>query len=449
MTDTTRSNTWPELPTLAEWQTTATAVHMWMQVVGKIRLELGPWINHSWGSALYVTPRGLTASADSLPGAKLRDRFRFREPRACGPRLRRQRAQLPITPDDRGRVLPPDHGRPGRTGYPRRYLHAPGRGRRPDAVRKQHVGCQLRCRHDAPLLAGAGAGGSRVHRAFRARYIGKVSPVQVFWGASIWQCRGIPGARANPSRWRPQLSRLGDAGGLFARARRGGCWAGATTGPPSMPMLSRARRLRRAFDPAGSASTTRGWASSCCRMRPCAPPPRPINTAGFPAKYLRSRGRDRQLGSHRTGISRRPRRQAARGLSERSILPEKWGEMVSGTICDGPVPPRRPTHPAPSTPAALPAHESAFAMTVCTRRRALSSMMSGCCCRTLINRVLTRELVYTGITRARRELHVAGNAQGDRRCAGAACGAVVGAGAEVVGNVGVNPTPFPHLRIGI
>ena len=35
---------------------------MWVQIVGKIRLACGPWINHSWGAALYVTPRGLTTS---------------------------------------------------------------------------------------------------------------------------------------------------------------------------------------------------------------------------------------------------------------------------------------------------------------------------------------------------------------------------------------------------
>ncbi len=53
---------WPMLPPLEKWQDTCTTLHMWMQVVGKIRLELAPWINHSWGSTLYVTARGLTTS---------------------------------------------------------------------------------------------------------------------------------------------------------------------------------------------------------------------------------------------------------------------------------------------------------------------------------------------------------------------------------------------------
>ena len=55
------SNEWPALP-FAEWQDTATTLHMWTQIVGKIRLTLTPWTNHSWHVTLYVTSRGLTTS---------------------------------------------------------------------------------------------------------------------------------------------------------------------------------------------------------------------------------------------------------------------------------------------------------------------------------------------------------------------------------------------------
>lgn len=54
------ASAWPELPPLADWEDTVATVHMWTQVVGKVRLELGPPLNHSWGVALYVTPRGLS-----------------------------------------------------------------------------------------------------------------------------------------------------------------------------------------------------------------------------------------------------------------------------------------------------------------------------------------------------------------------------------------------------
>lgn len=56
------ANVWPELPLFDEWEQTCTTVHMWTQIAGKIRLELFPWTNHSWGSVLYVTSRGLTTS---------------------------------------------------------------------------------------------------------------------------------------------------------------------------------------------------------------------------------------------------------------------------------------------------------------------------------------------------------------------------------------------------
>src|SRR6476620_144632 len=53
--------TLPALP-FPDWKATAKTLHMWTQIVGKIRLGLTPWINHSWHVTLYVTPRGLTTS---------------------------------------------------------------------------------------------------------------------------------------------------------------------------------------------------------------------------------------------------------------------------------------------------------------------------------------------------------------------------------------------------
>ncbi|MDE3180603.1 MAG: hypothetical protein KGM47_13205 [Acidobacteriota bacterium] len=53
---------WPELP-LERWKDTYSTLHMWTQIVGKIRMLLSPKINHWWHSTLYVTSRGLTTSA--------------------------------------------------------------------------------------------------------------------------------------------------------------------------------------------------------------------------------------------------------------------------------------------------------------------------------------------------------------------------------------------------
>ena len=51
---------WPELPS-SEWVDTIETLHMWSQIVGKIRMELSPWTNHSWSVPLYVTPTDVLA----------------------------------------------------------------------------------------------------------------------------------------------------------------------------------------------------------------------------------------------------------------------------------------------------------------------------------------------------------------------------------------------------
>src|SRR6476619_691940 len=69
--NTPSSSLWPSLP-VAAWQDTYATLHLWTQIVGKIRLALAPKLNHWWHSTLYVTPRGLTTAA--IP-----DRFRLFE----------------------------------------------------------------------------------------------------------------------------------------------------------------------------------------------------------------------------------------------------------------------------------------------------------------------------------------------------------------------------------
>ncbi len=57
----TGAQRWPQLP-YAAWKETRETLHLWTQVIGKIRLARTPWLNHSWHVALYVTTRGLTTS---------------------------------------------------------------------------------------------------------------------------------------------------------------------------------------------------------------------------------------------------------------------------------------------------------------------------------------------------------------------------------------------------
>ena len=67
---------WPALP-LEEWEATRDTLHMWTQIVGKVRLALAPMVNHWWQVALYVNARGLTTSAMPYAGGVVEMRFDF------------------------------------------------------------------------------------------------------------------------------------------------------------------------------------------------------------------------------------------------------------------------------------------------------------------------------------------------------------------------------------
>src|ERR1700726_692753 len=67
---------WPEL-NYVDWKETCATLHMWTQIVGKIRLTLSPWTNHSWHVTLYLTSRGLTTSPIPHPATIFEIRFDF------------------------------------------------------------------------------------------------------------------------------------------------------------------------------------------------------------------------------------------------------------------------------------------------------------------------------------------------------------------------------------
>ncbi len=86
-----RTAVWPSLP-LAAWHDTYATLHMWTQMVGKIRLVLSPPVNHWWHVTLYVTSRGLTTSPIPYGSRTFTIDFDFRAtlggrllPRAHGP----------------------------------------------------------------------------------------------------------------------------------------------------------------------------------------------------------------------------------------------------------------------------------------------------------------------------------------------------------------------------
>ena len=95
---------WPALP-LGAWYDTCATLHLWTQIVGKVRLAQTPWLNHSWHVALYVNARGLTTSLIPCQGGGFEIRFDFVEQvldiqttgRSRRPNLRCARSRSPTS----------------------------------------------------------------------------------------------------------------------------------------------------------------------------------------------------------------------------------------------------------------------------------------------------------------------------------------------------------------
>ena len=70
---------WPALPYEA-WQPTCVTLHMWTQIVGKVRLALAPHVNHWWQVPFYVSARGLTTTAIPYKDGNFEMRVRLHRP---------------------------------------------------------------------------------------------------------------------------------------------------------------------------------------------------------------------------------------------------------------------------------------------------------------------------------------------------------------------------------
>jgi hypothetical protein len=181
MTPSPSAAAWPPLP-LAEWQGTHDAIHRWIQVVGKLRLACAPWTNHSWHVTLALTARGLGTG-----------------PLACGDRFYQVdfdfiAHQLRIDVSDGRSAVITLEAQPVARFYARLR----------EALNALDVPMEIHPRpceipeatpfeeDTAPRPYDADAAqrywrvllqADRVLRIFRARFVGKSSPVHFFWGA--------------------------------------------------------------------------------------------------------------------------------------------------------------------------------------------------------------------------------------------------------------------------
>jgi hypothetical protein len=171
---------WPALP-LAAWRETYETLHMWTQIVGKVRLELAPWINHSWGVPLYVTARGLTTSPIPYQHTTFAVDFDFVNHHlrvATSGGIERAFALSPMSVADFYRrtmdVLRSLDIAVDLFARPVEIAEAI-----PFAQDETHASYDAAAAHRFWLVL---VQTHRVLTEFRSRFIGKVSPVHFFWG---------------------------------------------------------------------------------------------------------------------------------------------------------------------------------------------------------------------------------------------------------------------------
>lgn len=172
---------WPDLP-LSAWADTCATLHLWTQVVGKIRLAHAPLINHWWQVPLYVTSRGLTTSPIPFESRSFQIDFDFIDHRleiqtsegavSTILLIARSVADFYAEVMDRLREL----------GLETRIWTMPVEI--PDAIPfehdRQHTSYDPEyARRFWRVLVQA----DRVCTHFRSRFLGKVSPVHFFWGS--------------------------------------------------------------------------------------------------------------------------------------------------------------------------------------------------------------------------------------------------------------------------
>lgn len=184
---------WPQLDYLG-WRETCSALHLYLQIAGKYRLAHTPWLNHSWNATFYVTPRGLASSPiPDGPGIEiLFDFIGHRVVGTCGTGSTKSFDLEPMTVAEfHARFVqlitdlggtPTFNGSPNEVPFPVPF--AEDDRDRPydrDAVNRYHQA----------LVAI-----DRVFDRFRTSFLGKSSPVHLFWGALDLAVTRFSGRRA-------------------------------------------------------------------------------------------------------------------------------------------------------------------------------------------------------------------------------------------------------------
>jgi Family of unknown function (DUF5996) len=172
---------WPDIP-YSRWAPTGASLHMWAQIVGKFRLAATPWINHSWQAAFYVNARGLTTSLVPAGQRGFEVQFDFVEHvlriESTGGESESISLQPMSVSEFFGRFLealeklkaPTEfHGRPNEVPDPVPFARQTGDG----AYYRSAVEDFWRALISIDV----------VFKQFRTGFLGKNSPVHLFWGS--------------------------------------------------------------------------------------------------------------------------------------------------------------------------------------------------------------------------------------------------------------------------
>ncbi len=173
---------WPALH-YEDWKATAQTLHMWTQIVGKVRLRLASFVNHWWQVALYVTPRGLTTSAmPYADGRSLSIDFDFLEHRLLIDGCDGEHADFDLEPMSVAAFYERTMRELESLGFKIRINKKPNEVADPipfdrDTVHASYDRASVERFFRVLLQA------DRLCKEFRSSFVGKASPVHFFWGS--------------------------------------------------------------------------------------------------------------------------------------------------------------------------------------------------------------------------------------------------------------------------
>lgn len=185
---------WPALPQ-EEWSDTCATLHLWMQIVGKVRLELMPAINHCWSVTLYPTVRGLTTMSMPHGTRMLQIDFDFVEHMLLLQTSDGGRRTIPLKPMTVAAFYRQVMGALDGLGTHVHIWHIPVEIADPIPFEQD----QTHRAYDPEYVQRFWRillQTKRVFTIFRARFGGKVSPIHLFWGAMDLACTRFSGRTA-------------------------------------------------------------------------------------------------------------------------------------------------------------------------------------------------------------------------------------------------------------